>query len=105
MNGGSGRGDTGGKILPAMPQANSETDIDELFAEALAVVRDVMREGARTHPANDWTQREVSHHVRRAQLHLSMWRNGDPASCEDHLSHALARLLMAVELRERERQS
>lgn len=83
-------------LLPEPPRA-----VDASFTAALKVVADVMREGERTHPANDWTQREVSHHVRRAQLHLSMLRNGDPASCEDHLGHALVRLAMAVTLRER----
>ena len=86
-----------------MPKQNSEIDIDETFAEALAVVRDVMREGARPHPASDWTQREINHHVRRAQIHLSLWLNGNPEHQTVNLDHALTRLLMAVTLRERER--
>jgi hypothetical protein len=76
--------------------------VETTFAEALKVVQQVMREGARKHPANDWKQRSVDFHMRRAQLHLSLLRNGDRATSEDHLSHAATRLLMAVTLRERE---
>ena len=84
-----------------MLKANSEIEIEETFAEALKVGCRVMRGGARTHPANDWTQREISHHVRRAAIHLSLWLNGNPEHQGVNLDHALTRLLMAVELRER----
>jgi hypothetical protein len=78
----------------------ADEPVETTFAEALKVVSEVMREGAHKHPANDWKQRSVEFHVRRAQLHLSLLRNGDKATTEDHAAHAMVRLLMAVTLRE-----
>jgi hypothetical protein len=59
----------------------------ELFSKALEVVARVMREGAATHPDNDWIEHSSEYHLGRAQ---------------DHMSHAATRLLMALTLRELE---
>ena len=72
----------------------------ELFIKALTVVARVMREGAATHPDNDWVRHSPKYHVGRAEQHLRLWRDGD--QLEDHLSHAATRLLMALTLRELE---
>ena len=70
----------------------------ESFAKALEVVARVMRDGAATHPDNDWIRRSAEYHVGRAEKHLRLWRDGD--QLQDHVSHAATRLLMALTLRE-----
>jgi Domain of unknown function (DUF5664) len=70
----------------------------EPFPKALEVVARVMREGAATHPDNDWVGRSPDYHLGRAEEHLRLWRDGD--QLEDHMSHAATRLLMALTLRE-----
>jgi hypothetical protein len=70
----------------------------EPFAKALEVVTDVMRAGAASHPNNDWIGRSPEYHIARAEEHLLRRREGDQQ--EDHLSHAVTRLLMALTLRE-----
>jgi Domain of unknown function (DUF5664) len=70
----------------------------ESFAKALEAVAEVMRDGAATHPDNDWVRREADYHVGRAEEHLRLLREGD--QLQDHLSHAVTRLLMALTLRE-----
>ena len=72
----------------------------ELFSKALEVVARVMREGAATHPDNDWIEHSSEYHLGRAQEHLRLWRDGD--QLQDHMSHAATRLLMALTLRELE---
>jgi hypothetical protein len=57
-----------------------------------------MREGAATHPDNDWLGRSPEYHLGRAEEHLRLWHDGD--QLEDHVSHAATRLLMALTLRE-----
>jgi hypothetical protein len=66
----------------------------EPFTKALEVVR----EGAATHPDNDWLGRSPEYHLGRAEEHLRLWHDGD--QLEDHVSHAATRLLMALTLRE-----
>jgi hypothetical protein len=70
----------------------------ELFTKALEVVARVMRDGAATHPDNDWVRRRPEYHLGRAEEHLRLWRDGD--QLQDHVSHAATRLLMALTLRE-----
>ena len=70
----------------------------EPFTKALEVVAGVMREGAATHPDNDWVGRTPEYHLGRAEEHLRLWHDGD--QLEDHVSHAATRLLMALTLRE-----
>ncbi len=70
----------------------------EPFAKALEIVARVMRDGAATHPDNDWVQRGPEYHLGRAEEHLRLRRDGD--QLQDHVSHAATRLLMALTLRE-----
>ena len=70
----------------------------EPFTRALEAVAGVMRDGAATHPDNDWVGRAPEYHVGRAEEHLRLLREGDQR--QDHLSHAATRLLMALTLRE-----
>jgi hypothetical protein len=70
----------------------------EPFSKALEAVAGVMRDGAATHPDNDWVRRPPEYHIGRVEEHLRLWREGDQR--QDHLSHAATRLLMALTLRE-----
>jgi hypothetical protein len=70
----------------------------EPFTKALEVVARVMRDGAATHPDNDWVRRSPGYHLGRAEEHLRLWRDGD--QLQDHVSLAATRLLMALTLRE-----
>ena len=65
------------------------------FSKVLEVVTRVMRDGAATHPDNEWTRLSPEYHVIRAEKNLSSLREGT-----DHVSHACTRLLMALTLRE-----
>jgi hypothetical protein len=49
----------------------------EPFAKALEVIAEVMREGAATHPDNDWVGRGPEYHLGRAEEHLRLWHDGD----------------------------
>jgi hypothetical protein len=69
-------------------------------AKALEIVDAVTRDGAQTHPDNDWIRRTPEYHLGRAEEHLRLWRDGDQQ--QDHLSHAATRLLKALTLREME---
>ena len=40
------------------------------FTKALTVVAQVMRDGAATHPDNDWVRRSPEYHLSRAEEHL-----------------------------------
>jgi hypothetical protein len=70
----------------------------EPFTKALEVVARVMRDGATTHPDDEWVGRSPEYHLGRAEEHLQRWRDGD--QLQDHVSHAATRLLMALTLRE-----
>ena len=70
----------------------------ESFTKALETVARVMRDGAQSHPDNDWIRRTPEYHIGRAEEHLRLLREGDQR--QDHLSHAATRLLMALTLRE-----
>jgi hypothetical protein len=70
------------------------------FDQALEVIAGVIRDGAASHPDNDWVERTPEFHIQGARLHLSLLCNGDRASREDHLAHAACRILMALTLRE-----
>ena len=58
----------------------------EPFTKALEVVAQVMRDGAVTHPDNDWVRCSPEYHLGRAEEHLRLWRDGD--QLQDHVSHA-----------------
>ena len=49
----------------------------EPFTKALEVVARVMRDGAATHPDNDWVRRSPEYHLGRAEEHLRRCRDGD----------------------------
>ena len=68
------------------------------FTKAVAIVAQVMKDGAATHPSNDWANWPAEYHVARATGHLRLLAEGDQR--QDHLSHAATRLLMALTLRE-----
>lgn len=70
----------------------------EPFDQALEIVAGVMRNGVSKHPDNEWTRRDVEYHLKRAEEHLRLLREGE--QLEDHLAHAATRLLMALTLRE-----
>jgi hypothetical protein len=66
--------------------------------QGVEIVARVMREGAATHPDNDWIRRSPDYHLARVEEHLCLWRDGD--QLQEHVSHAATRLLMALTLRE-----
>jgi hypothetical protein len=68
------------------------------FDQALQVIASVMRDGVTKHPDNEWTRRTVEFHIKRAEEHLKLLREGDQQ--EDHIAHAATRLLMALTMRE-----
>jgi hypothetical protein len=70
----------------------------EPFTQALEVVTGIMRDGAASHPDNEWIGRTPEYHVNRAEDHLRLLRENDQQ--QNHLAHAVTRLLMALTLRE-----
>ena len=68
------------------------------FSEALEIIAEVMKHGAASHPDNDWLRRPPEYHIRRAEEHLRLLRDGDQQ--QDHVSQAATRLLMALTLRD-----
>ena len=62
------------------------------------VVTGIMRDGAASHPNNDWIGRSPDYHVGRAEDLLRLLHEGDQQ--RDHLAHCVTRLLMALTLRE-----
>jgi hypothetical protein len=74
---------------------------------ALRIVARILAVGERTHPpdaTNHWTRLSAREHAARAIAHLDRFLVGANPD-DDHLAHALTRLLLAVELRERLLQS
>jgi len=68
------------------------------FTKALETIASVMRDGAATHPSNDWAQWPPEYHLHRAERHLQLLRDGDQR--ENHLAYTATRLLMVLTLRE-----
>ena len=68
------------------------------FTDAFQIVIEVMRQGAASHPRDEWRSLPHEFHVGRAIEHLRLWQQGDLQ--QDHLSHAATRLLMALTLKE-----
>src|ERR1700752_3523360 len=52
----------------------------EPFTKALEIVARIMRDGADTHPDNDWIRRSPEYHLGRAEEHWRLWRDGDQAA-------------------------
>ena len=71
---------------------------------ALRIVARILEAGEATHPPdapNHWLNLPAREHAAQAIAHLDKFLVGANAD-EDHLAHALTRLLLAVELRARE---
>lgn len=74
-----------------------------LFPRAAEIVRGVLLLGQRSHRPGEWRAIPAQEHIRHAVEHLRRLEaesEGAPETGEDHLGHALTRLLMAVEGRE-----
>jgi hypothetical protein len=74
---------------------------------ALRIVAQILASGERTHSpgaANHWLKVPSGEHANRAITHLDKFLVG-ANGCEDDLGHALTRLLLAVERRERLREN
>jgi len=85
----------GGPIMNIELELIADVNLD-LALHSLAAT---LMAGRRTHRSGTWRVKPIAYHVGRARRHLELLQAGDGS--EDHLSHALARLAMAVELRER----
>jgi hypothetical protein len=82
---------------------NLELELDVNLDQALSTLARTLGAGRRTHRAGAWRSKPVQKHVQHARKHLELLASG--AGAEDHLAHATARLLMALELRERTAQT
>lgn len=53
------------------------------------------------HGPHSWEADDLVEHVRHASDHLldwlDAWDRGEEGACEDHLGHALCRIMMAIE--------
>jgi hypothetical protein len=81
-------------------------DAEEL-RRALRIASRVLERGDCNHLAgadNHWLKVPVRDHVARALVHLDKFLVGAAGEADD-LAHALTRLLLAVELRAREREA
>ena len=66
--------------------------------EAIRVADEVIKEGQKKH-GDRWKGRESVYYIERAAVHIDEWCDGDES--EDHLSHAMTDLILAIALRER----
>jgi Domain of unknown function (DUF5664) len=69
----------------------------EKLRAALSAVAKVLARGEATHNRDDWLRRSPLFHVEHAERHLQRFRWGQHDG-EDHLAHAAARILMALEV-------
>jgi len=58
------------------------------------VIQAVMEEGELNHPHGSWEEISIEEHIKHADVHLGCYLSDD--TTEDHLAHALTRLMMAV---------
>lgn len=77
-------------------QTKSKTAFHLIPAIALFNVAEVMYEGNEKYGADNWQKISIPVHIGRATQHLYAYLAGDRT--EDHLSHAICRLLFAAEL-------
>lgn len=74
----------------------------DLFpAKALLLAGDVLAFGETKHPDEKWKSMSVKDHLGAAYRHVLRWQTGetlDSESGSSHLTHALVRIAMAVEL-------
>lgn len=72
--------------------------------EVLESLERVFEHGAGKHGEFGWrtdSRRGVYHHLQKAQKHIARWERlelQDPDSGESHLSHAVTRLIIALDL-------
>jgi hypothetical protein len=80
---------------------NIELDLvaDVNLDRALCALAATLCAGRQTHRSGVWRTISADYHIGRARRHLDLLLVRDTS--EDHLRHALARLAMALELRER----
>ena len=67
-------------------------------ADALVRAAQILDKGARTHndpDGSNWRKIPCEIHLNHAYFHLNAWQRGVVG--EDHLGHALVRVMMAVE--------
>jgi len=64
----------------------------ELAQIAFDTVLQTMIDGEKTHPANEWQNVDIMEHFRHAIDHLANWELDE--NDEDHLAHAITRLIM-----------
>jgi len=62
---------------------------------ALQRVAEVMYEGSKRYPRDNWRKISVDDHINHSLNHLTLFALGDMG--EDHLGHATTRLLMALD--------
>jgi hypothetical protein len=77
-------------------QSHIKRDYTLIPADALAVVASVMYEGAKKYKRDNWRLIAVDDHLNHAINHVYLHLAGNTQEC--HLSHAVTRLLMALEL-------
>ena len=69
----------------------------QIPAEAMACLARVLHEGAEAHhdpDGSNWRRIPVETHLNHALYHINAWQRG-VCSEEDHLAHAMTRLVMA----------
>ena len=69
-----------------------------LPARSVAIIANVMVEGEKTHPDNEWRFLTPDVHLDHALKHIITYLSGDAADPDEELSHAACRLLMALEV-------
>lgn len=77
-------------------QSRLGMDFMAIPAEALASLARVLYEGGKTHQDPDgsnWRKIPVEGHLNHALFHINAWQRGVVG--EDHLAHAMCRLVMA----------
>ena len=82
-------------------QSKVEYRFDLLPPQALAAVAKVLKEGAVKYGENNWHNIDSGDHLNHALIHIYADLAGD--NQDDHLEHAACRILMALEMRIRER--
>lgn len=65
---------------------------EKLAQIAYDTVIQTMQEGEKSHPNGDWQNVDIMEHFRHALDHLAAWEIEE--NDEDHLAHAITRLVM-----------
>jgi hypothetical protein len=65
---------------------------EKLAQIAYDTVIQTMQEGEKSHPNDDWQNVDIMEHFRHALDHLAAWEIEE--NDEDHLAHAITRLIM-----------